>query len=1264
MAQSPYEVIREGEEIILRVHLEHSALAPTIEDDAKTMALVISYIQEVRVLTKLVISQNRDYEYDYDQTQQLVELANAISTITSHKLLYPETQHSQLNALTTKTLNSQYVNIQNIVMRDLKSDPFLAYVSFKRLLRHTQMKLKELYDDQLQKATEEFLQVVTYIVETLEKTKLIRVAQQYLAGYSKDNRDLYRQFLTPTIRPDFMLTRLMASYPKNAKEIDSFMIKDTEVTIFQLEDNIQYLYHIMPPEFRLSDDLYSLLDEARTILSEHKPQREEFTDPERIREVFANVGFDLLQELSKKRNLSLRKKELDMLTQILVRYTVGFGLIEVLLDDEQMQDISVNSPQGSTPIYIVHGKYDECVTNILPTKGEAESWATKLRLMSGRSLDEADPILDTELEFQTASVRVSAITYPLDPTGLAFSFRRHRNEPWTLPLFVKYKMINPLAAGLISFLIDGSRAILIAGTRSSGKSSFLSSIMVEIMRRYRMITIEDSVSGDSVVQILENNSIRRCSISTLFEYLAKKYTVRVENGREIIDLTNIKVQSYIEEVATYVLTNALVRHKVEKQMYEVITKTGRRLCVTEDHSLFKLSNDLSDVLEEVSTRNLHIGDRIAVPKKIKGLNRTQNFFSFFDSLRTKNVSLYCKIANTSVLKKHQKISGVIPVQKCVELREKPLKIKVGKNSVFWLPSQIELSEDLLTALGLWLADGRYDKNSIIFSVSSVEEKNLVKRVAKVFSLKAVYHSDKFSLMIHSKSLKTCFEKAFELGGSAYSKRIPSWIFSLSLKQKACFLRGFFSGDGHVSQNEIICSLSNLGLLDDIQSLLLEFGIILRINRLRKRKTKNNDRTKDGRISDLDSIILYKKHIGFLQKYKSENLQKFNLKKSTHQTSGGVKLSQNILLQLQKICPRKIFNSQDYLVRKNSIGIRKLTQIATFLESKNTSLHKYLVKIIQSSIYWDEIVSLKKLPLQKEYVYDFSVEQTGNFVANNIIAHNTLELPTKQLRKLGFNIQPMKVASALGAKSNEMDASDGIRATLRLGDSALFVGEVRSKEAKALYEAMRVGAAANVVAGTIHGDSPYGIFDRVVNDIGVPKTSFKATDIIIIANPIRSADGLHKYRRVLSVTEVRKDWENDPLSEKGFVELLKYNPQTDQLEPTDALIGGDSDSLKDIAGKIKEFAGNWDAVWNNILLRGKMKEELVRQSELAHIPQLLEAKFVISCNDEFHRLYEILRKDKTIQSENEFNEKLFYEWKSWLLREIRKVKATLDETTDS
>jgi len=270
-------------------------------------------------------------------------------------------------------------------------------------------------------------------------------------------------------------------------------------------------------------------------------------------------------------------------------------------------------------------------------------------------------------------------------------------------------------------------------------------------------------------------------------------------------------------------------------------------------------------------------------------------------------------------------------------------------------------------------------------------------------------------------------------------------------------------------------------------------------------------------------------------------------------------------------------------------------------------------------------------------------------ARIITIEDTLELPVSALRGMGYNIQSMKVASAMTRGTNEVSADEGIRTTLRLGDSSLIVGEVRSTEAQALYEAMRVGALANVVAGTIHGDSPYGVFDRVVNDLKVPKTSFKATDIVVVANPVRSPDGIHRRRRVTQITEVRKLWENDPLTEGGFVDLFKYDAVTDQLVPTNDLLRGDSDVIKAIAGNVKEWAGNWDAVWDNIQLRAKIKEEMVRVADQAKDPSLLEAEFYIHAKDEFHRVTDKIREETgTLDSE-----RIFFEWSEWLKNAVRK-----------
>jgi len=146
-----------------------------------------------------------------------------------------------------------------------------------------------------------------------------------------------------------------------------------------------------------------------------------------------------------------------------------------------------------TNIFLRHQDYDECSTNILPSQEDVDSWAAKFRLISGRPLDEANPILDTQLEIGKLRARIAIIQEPLSPDGLAYAIRRHREEPWTLPLFMKYKMINSFTAGLLSFLIDGSRTLLVAGTRSSGKTSLLGSLMLEIIPKYRIIVIEDSL---------------------------------------------------------------------------------------------------------------------------------------------------------------------------------------------------------------------------------------------------------------------------------------------------------------------------------------------------------------------------------------------------------------------------------------------------------------------------------------------------------------------------------------------------------------------------------------------------------------------------------------------------------------------------------------------------------------------------------------------------------------------------------------------------
>ena len=246
------------------------------------------------------------------------------------------------------------------------------------------------------------------------------------------------------------------------------------------------------------------------------------------------------------------------------------------------------------------------------------------------------------------------------------------------------------------------------------------------------------------------------------------------------------------------------------------------------------------------------------------------------------------------------------------------------------------------------------------------------------------------------------------------------------------------------------------------------------------------------------------------------------------------------------------------------------------------------------------------------------------------------------------MESLKSRSVLTMVETEIPADEALRTALRLGDSALVVGEVRSTEARALYEAMRIGALSNVVMGTIHGESAYGVFDRVVNDLQVPLTSLKATDIIPICKTLRSADGLHRFRRITEITEIRKKWDKNPDREGGFVNLFEYSSKEDKLKPTDTLVNGESETLNRIAGYVKEWHGDWQAMWENINLRAKIKSATVEMSDKLGNPELLEALWVMKSNAQFHLISEAVRKESgTVDSA-----RVYDQWLSWFRSKIK------------
>lgn len=257
----------------------------------------------------------------------------------------------------------------------------------------------------------------------------------------------------------------------------------------------------------------------------------------------------------------------------------------------------------------------------------------------------------------------------------------------------------------------------------------------------------------------------------------------------------------------------------------------------------------------------------------------------------------------------------------------------------------------------------------------------------------------------------------------------------------------------------------------------------------------------------------------------------------------------------------------------------------------------------------------------------------------ITIEDTPELPVEQLRDLGYNIQHLRVKSSLQREAYEVTAEEALRSALRLGESVLVIGEVRGEEAKSLFEAMRIGAAGNVVMGTIHGSTAYDVWDRIVNDLNVPSTSFKAANIIISCAPIRKGENMKRHRRITGITEVTNHWTHDPQKEKGFFELMTFDRSKDKLVLSKNFRS--SNAIKEIAKK--KGISVADAI-KSIKTRAKIKEAVVKAS--SKNKKLLDVGFAMMSTNKF---FELVKK---------YNKKINY---TKVLADFRKWLAVQQKT---
>ncbi|MDD5148190.1 MAG: ATPase, T2SS/T4P/T4SS family, partial [Candidatus ainarchaeum sp.] len=451
----------------------------SMSDDFHCRYHAIAILSEIEA-DLIVCAEVYERVYDEEQTKLLSEIANLrqkfnVESVWSYRHLgSPDKECEQFFSMRHDTMVK--------ITHDLIAfDPLLSYLTLLRELKAEKTKMQEAGSG-YGKCTLPFIATLEYVKKSFEETALVKKSLDILTKLREvpETQALYKNLFEAEVKPSFIGSRLLFKDIEQLELLDEYTVLKSSVQIFKHPDKTEPLYLVNPPEYSLPPNQYFVMSKTKEIVAGYQPGKISLSSLSKSRKYFERIYESTIKDVARENKVELSNEEISELAEIVARYTVGYGILEVLLSDRNLTDIYLDSPIGQRPVYAVHSEFGQCQTNILYTEEEAEGMVSKLRAMSGRPFDEAHPVLDFDLP--DLDTRTAIIGPPLSPDGVAFAFRLHKTTPWTLPQLLDKGSLNPLAAGLLSFFIDSQATTLVTGSRGSGKTSLLTACILEIMQ--------------------------------------------------------------------------------------------------------------------------------------------------------------------------------------------------------------------------------------------------------------------------------------------------------------------------------------------------------------------------------------------------------------------------------------------------------------------------------------------------------------------------------------------------------------------------------------------------------------------------------------------------------------------------------------------------------------------------------------------------------------------------------------------------------------
>jgi len=268
------------------------------------------------------------------------------------------------------------------------------------------------------------------------------------------------------------------------EELDTYPVRPPFSYVRVLFDKRDYsrFYYVVEP--KASKQELDDLETIKTVL-----QRALNINRETLDETQEDFLKQAVDDILNSYRLPSRKSNRAKIHYYIERDMIGYGKIETMMRDPNIEDVSCDGP--GVEIFVYHRRFESLRTNVMwEDELELEQYIIRMAQRCGKHISIAEPLLDATL--MDGSRIVMTLGREVSTKGSTFTIRRFRDEPFTPVDLLEFKTFSSMQIAFFWLAMQYGMSMLFVGGTASGKTTSLNACSLFLPWQHKIVSIEET----------------------------------------------------------------------------------------------------------------------------------------------------------------------------------------------------------------------------------------------------------------------------------------------------------------------------------------------------------------------------------------------------------------------------------------------------------------------------------------------------------------------------------------------------------------------------------------------------------------------------------------------------------------------------------------------------------------------------------------------------------------------------------------------------